>query len=244
MGNMNDNDLKISGSGSSGGGKYNNVIISGSGKISGDLECIDFKTSGSSKVIGNLKAESIKISGSAKIEGDVEVKDIKISGSSHVMGNVKSQCMKINGSMHIDGSLYGEDVSVSGSVSIGENCEAESFNASGDFKIQGSLNAGQVNIKLGGNCTVKEIAGEHIEIRVRPIDNSIFRKVIDKIFNSRGELNTELIEGDDIYIQNTNVKIVRGNNITIGTGCNVGLLEYKGEINVSDESIVTNQNKI
>jgi len=70
-----------------------------------------------------------------------------------------------------------------------------------------------------------------------PIDNSIYRKVIDKIFNSRGELNTELIEGDDIYIQNTNVKIVRGNNITIGTGCNVALIEYKGEINVSDESL-------
>lgn len=244
MGNLSNNDLKISGSGSSGGGKYNNVIISGSGKINGDLECIEFRTSGSSRVIGNVKAESIKISGSSKIEGNVEVKDIKISGSSHVMGDIKSQLIKINGSTHIDGSLYGEEVSVSGSVNIGKNCETECFKASGGFKIQGTLNAGQVIVKLGGNCTVKEIGGEHIEVRVSPIDNSIFRKVIDIFFNSRGELNTELIEGDDIYIQNTNVKIVRGNNITIGTGCNVGLVEYKGEINVSDESIVTDQIKI
>jgi len=93
------------------------------------------------------------------------------------------------------------------------------------------LNAGQVTIKPGGNCIVKEIGDEHIDIRVSPIDNTIFRKVIDKIFNTKAELTTGLIEGDDIYIQNTNVKIVRGNNITVGTGCTIDLLEYKGEIN-------------
>ncbi|WP_298836983.1 polymer-forming cytoskeletal protein [Clostridium sp.] len=243
MENMN-NDLKMSGSGSSGGGKYNNVFISGSGKINGNLDCVYFKTSGSSKVIGNLKAETIKISGSSKIEGNVEVKDIKISGSTHVIGNLKSENISISGSTHIDGNLYAQEVSISGSINIGKNCEAECFNANGGFKIQELLNAGQVTIRLGGNCFVKEIGGEHIDIRVHHIDNSIFRKAIDKIFNTRAELTTDLIEGDDIYLQNTNVNIVRGNNITIGTGCNVGLIEYKGEINISDSSIVKDQKKI
>ena len=244
MEKMNNNDIKINGSGSSGGGKYNSVSINGSGKINGDLECVEFKTNGSSKVAGNLKAESIKISGSAKIEGDVEVGDINISGSSHIVGNVKSKSIKISGSTHIEGSLYGEEVSVAGSVNIGKNCETECFKASGGFKIQGSLNAGQVNIKLGGKCIVKEIGGENIEIKINFFENSLVRKVIDKMFNSRSELTTELIEGDDIYIQNTNVKIVRGDNITVGEGCNIGLLEYKGEINISDASVVKEVNKI
>ncbi|MBU3178002.1 polymer-forming cytoskeletal protein [Clostridium estertheticum] len=242
--NSNNNDLKISGSGSSGGGKYNNVFISGSGKINGDLDCVYFKTSGSSKVIGNLKAETIKISGSSKIEGNVEVKDIKISGSTHVIGNLKSENVSISGSTHIDGNLYAEEVNISGSVNIGKNCEAECFKANGGFKIEELLNAGQVTIRLGGNCFVKEIGGEHIDIKVNLIENSIFKKVIDKIFNSRSELITNLIEGDDIYLQNTNAKIVRGNNITISTGCNIDLIEYKGEINISDSSIVKDQKKI
>ena len=62
------------------------------------------------------------------------------------------------------------------------------------------------------------------------MDNFFFKKVIDKMFNSKGELTTELIEGDEIYLENTNAKIVRGNNITIGEGCNIGLIEYRGEI--------------
>ncbi|MBU3202256.1 polymer-forming cytoskeletal protein [Clostridium estertheticum] len=243
MENMN-NNLKMSGSGISGGGKYNDVFISGSGKITGDLDCVYFKTSGSSKVIGNLKAETIKISGSSKIEGNVEVKDIKISGSTHVIGNLKSENVSISGSTHIDGNLYAQEVNISGSVTIGKNCETECFKANGGFKIQELLNAGQITIRLGGNCFVKEIGGEHIDIRVNPMDNSIFRKAIDKIFNTRAELTTDLIEGDDIYLQNTNVNIVRGNNITIGTGCNIALIEYKGEISVSDSSIVKDQKKI
>jgi cytoskeletal protein CcmA (bactofilin family) len=237
-------DIKIAGSGSSGGGIYNNVIISGSGKINDDLDCVCFKSSGSSKIFGNLKANSIKISGSAQIEGNVEVEDIRISGSSHLLGDVKSQSMRINGSTHIGGSLYAEEVTIQGSARIDKNCEAESFKASGSFKIQGLLNAVQVIIKLGGNCAAKEIGGEHIEVKLNIFDNSFVKKVIDKIFNTRGELTTELIEGDEIYIQNTNAKIVRGNNITIGEGCNIGLIEYKGELIISDESIVKDKKKI
>ena len=244
MEKVNYGDIKISGSGTSGGGRYNEVTISGSGKINGDLECVDFKTSGSSKVIGNLKAETVKVSGSARIEGNVEAVEMKVSGSSHVTGQVKSQVLKISGSTHIEGSLYGEEVTIMGSAHIEKDCEVESFKASGNFKIQGLLNAGQVTINLGGKSSVKEIGGEHIEVKVSIIDNFFFKKAIDKMFNSRGELNTEIIEGDEIYLENTNAKIVRGNKVTIGEGCNIGLIEYSGEINVSNESIVKEQKKI
>lgn len=240
----NGNDIRISGSGTAGGGVYNEVIISGSGKINGNLECVDFKTSGSSKVIGDLKAGTIKISGSARIEGNVEAEEMKVSGSAHVIGQVKCQSIKINGSTHIGGNLYAEEVTIAGSAHIDKNCEAECFKASGSFKIDGLLNAGEVNIRIGGNCNVQEIGGEHIEIRVSPLDNSFFKKVIDRMFNSKGELTTTLIEGDEIYLQNTNAKIVRGNHITIGEGCSIGLVEYSGEIIVSSDSIVGEQKQI
>lgn len=244
MEKVNFGDIKISGSGTSCGGKYNEVSISGSGKINGNLECVDFKTSGSSKVIGDLKAGTIKISGSARVEGNVEVEEMKVSGSAHVTGQIKCQSIKINGSTHIGGNLYAEEVTIAGSAHIEKNCEAECFKASGSFKILGLLNAGEVNIRIGGNCNVQEIGGEHIEVRVSPLDNSIFRKVIDKMFNTKGELTTSLIEGDEIYLQNTNAKIVRGNHITIGEGCNIGLVEYSGEIIVAEGSVVGQQKKV
>lgn len=169
---------------------------------------------------------------------------MRVSGSSHITGQAKCQSLKINGSARIEGSLYGEEVSITGSAHIEKNCEVESFKASGSFKIQGLLNAGQVIINLGGKSSVKEIGGENIEVRASIIDNFFFKKVIDKMFNTKGELSTELIEGDEIYLENTNAKIVRGNNITIGDGCNIGLIEYSGEIKISNESIVKQQQKV
>lgn len=237
-------DIKISGSGTAGGGRYNEVSISGSGEINGDLECIDFKTSGSSKVTGNIKAETIKISGSAKMGGNIEVTEMKVSGSTNVVGQIKSQSIKISGAIHIGESLYGEEVNISGSLYVGKDCEVESFNASGNFRIKGLLNAGEVNINLGGKSSVKEIGGEHIVVKASIMDNFFFKKVIDKIFNTKGELTTELIEGDDIYLENTNAKIVRGNNVTIGEGCNINLIEYRGEIIISSDSIVKDQMKV
>lgn len=237
-------DIKISGSGTAGGGKYNEISISGSGEINGDLECIEFKTSGSSKVAGDLKAESIKVSGSARITGNVEVGGMNVSGSSHVDGQVKSQSIKVSGAIHIGGSLYGEEVNISGSLRVGKDCEVECFNASGSFRIQGLLNAGEIKINLGGKSSVKEIGGENIEVRVGIMDKFFFRKVIDKMFNTKGELTTELIEGDEIYLENTNAKIVRGNNITIGDDCNIDLLEYSGKINISSASIVGEQKQV
>jgi len=237
-------DIKISGAGTAVGGKYNEVGISGSGEINGDVECVEFKTSGSSKVIGALKAETIRISGAAKIQGNVEATEMKVSGSANVEGQVKSQSVKISGVIHIGGSLYGEEVNISGSLHVGKDCEVESFQASGSFRINGLLNAGDIKINLGGKSSVKEIGGEHIEVKGSIIDNFFFKKVIDKMFNSKSELSTDLIEGDEIYLENTSAKIVRGNNVIIGEGCNIGLIEYRGEINVSGESIVREQMKV
>lgn len=244
MENSNYGDIKISGSGTSSGGRYNEVIISGSGKINGDLECVDFKTSGSSKVIGNVKADTVKVSGSARVEGNIEALEMKVSGSSHVTGQVKSKEFKISGSAHIEGSLYGEEITIMGTAHIDKDCEVESFKASGNFKIQGLLNAEQINIRLSGKSSVKEIGGENIEVKVGGIENFFLKKMIDNIFNTRGELTTDLIEGGEIYLENTNAKIVRGNNVTIGDGCNIGIIEYSGEIKVSSESVVKEQKKI
>ena len=70
-------DIKISGSGSAGGGFYDEVKISGSGKITGDLDCNLLKISGSGKIDGNIKAKDIYTSGSFKSIGNVKCNEFK-----------------------------------------------------------------------------------------------------------------------------------------------------------------------
>jgi cytoskeletal protein CcmA (bactofilin family) len=209
-------DMKISGSGKISGGKYNEVKISGSAKVEGDIECYTYKCSGSSSANGNVKAETVGISGSTKITGDVNARKVKISGSSD-----------------IGGGLHTEDIQISGSVSIDGDCEAENFNARGGFKIGGLLNAGNIDIEMYGSCRVKDIGGENIKVRLGK--GHFFVKMLNLFMNSNG-LEANTIEGDDVFLENTTAKIVRGNNVTIGDNCNIETVEYRNEINIDSTS--------
>lgn len=236
-------DLKISGSGMASGGRYNDIKISGSGHITGDVECNDFKTSGSSKTEGSIKAKHIGVSGSSHIIGSVETEEIKISGSVKIDGDVKSANVKISGGAEIEGNLHAEEIDVSGGIKIKNDCEAELFKARGGFSIGGLLNAENVDIRHDGRCTVKEIGGEHIEIRLGN-DWNLLSKVVRYLFTDAGLLETASIEGDDIYLEGTQAKIVRGNKITIGRDCRIDRVEYKDSLNIQDNAAVKEQVKL
>ena len=252
--------LKISGSGSAGGGVYDEVKISGSGKITGNVECNEFHISGSGKVEGNVKAKEFRTSGSSRINGNLEAEDIKISGSSHITGDIKCEEIKVSGSMHIEKSLSGGEISISGSARIDEylrgehvrisggidikgDCESEEFIARGSFQIGGLLNAGSIEIGVAGFCSAREIGGERIEVRELG-STGIWNRIISMFTSHSAGLKTDIIEGDDIFLEYTTAKIVRGNNITIGRGCIIETVEYKEKLDIINEGRVANQVKV
>lgn len=254
-------NLKISGSGSAGGGVYEEVKISGSGKITGDIECNEFHISGSGRVEGNVKTKEFKTSGSSRIDGNMEVGEIRVSGSSNIDGNIKCERISVSGSTQISKDLSGEEIDVSGStqvggsiqsehvkisgnISVGGDLEAEEFIAKGGFKIGGLLNADNIEVGLGGSCSAREIGGERIEVREMHGGVFLLNKLFGFLFNGGLGLKTELIEGDDIYLEYTVAKVVRGNNITIGKGCIIDTVEYKNELKLLEDGKVEKEVKI
>jgi len=241
---MEDNfqDISISGAGKISGGHYKEVKISGAGTVSGDVECASFSTSGASNVNGNVKTKTLDVSGATDIKGNVDAETIKVSGGSDIKGNVTTKTIKISGASKIRGALHAEEVNISGSIEIKEDCEAEIFKSKGAFDIGGLLNAGDIEICIYGRCRVREIGGEKIDIRKG--SGNIFAKMIKYFFVHGEKLITSVIEGDDIYLEATTAKIVRGNNVTIGPDCNIELVEYRGKISVADDSKVNEEKKI
>ena len=227
-------DAKISGAGSLGGGKYRDVKISGAGTVNGNIECNEFSTSGASTVNGNIIAKTIKVSGATDIKGNIEAEEIKVSGGSEFKGNVKTKEIKISGATKIKGSLSAENVDISGSVNINEDCEAETFKAKGGFDIGGLLNADTIEIAIGGRCRVREIGCGKIE--VKKFGGNFLAEVLKYIFIQGDTLVTSVIEGDDIYLESTSAKIVRGNNVTIGPNCNIEVVEYRDTVFVDKGS--------
>lgn len=234
--------LKIYGSGGSSGGVFNDVVIRGSGDVNGDVECDTLKISGSGDINGSVKATFINVSGSGDIEGNIAAEDIVLNGSGNVQGEVTCKTLKIRGSANIGGNVSTEEISIFGSGDINGNCEAEIFNAKGGFDIGGLLNAGEIYIEIGGRCRVKEIGGERIE--VRKASSTGIESLLKAFFMKKGELISDIIEGDDIYLEYTKANVVRGKNIHIGHGCEINKVEYMNEIEISKESIVKDTIKL
>lgn len=220
-------DLIIAGSGSSGGGNFHRVKINGSGEVHGDTECIELKVNGSAKLHGNIQCETASVNGSAAILGNLAAQRLRVQGHADINGDVAGKETRIQGSCKISGSLSGEEIKIEGGSSIGGDCEAEVFLAKGSFTIGGLLNAGQIDIILYGGCRVKEIGGEKINVKKPGIAHKLKRLIFSYIFRLNVDLQADVIEGDEIYLEYTNARIVRGNNVTIGPGCEIEMVEYK-----------------
>lgn len=215
-------DLKINGQSSAAGGIYNDVIINGEGRITGDLDCINLKINGKCDIKGNVKSESVNVNGSNSIKGDLE-----------------AEKAKINGTIDIDGNLSVDKAETYGIINVNGDCNAEIFKIKGTFAIEGLLNAGKLELSLYESSRAREIGGEKITVkRIGGLKGMIMS-------SGRGkELTVETIEGDDVYLENTNAKIVRGNNIELGPGCEIELVEYKDSFKQDEKANVNIHKKI
>ncbi len=236
-------DLQISGYGSVPGGKFKSVRILGRGKITGNLDCEDFVISGSGDVIGALSCKQIIVNGSGDLTGAVTADELKVRGSATFSDKVKASDTSISGSATVKNGLEAQTVKVSGSVKITGDVSAENFSSTGRFEVDGLLNAENVDIHLDWSTSkAKEIGGESITVMNGTKGFSLISIVTFGTHSPR--LEADLIEGERIILENTTAKTVRGTHITIGDGCDIGTVDYKGTYHKSGSARVNEEKKI
>jgi cytoskeletal protein CcmA (bactofilin family) len=231
-------DLSINGLGSSNGGQFNQVTLNGKGTVNSDLDCTDFECNGSGTVNGNVSAATAKISGNGKINGTFESETLSIDGTAKVKNDVIVKNLKISGKASVGGKIKSEEIKVKGRISVGEDCEAETFKAESQFTIGGLLNADLIDITIFSDCKAREIGGQTILIKQKSSLLGFLKPFIQT------QLETELIEGDKIKIENTKASVVRGNNVTIGPNCSIGIVEYSGELSLDEKAVVKEVRKV
>jgi cytoskeletal protein CcmA (bactofilin family) len=226
-------DLVINGSGASNGGQFHLVTINGSGTINTDIECSEFGCNGSGTLNGNVLAERAKVSGHARFRGNIEGQTLTIDGSAKIGKNLSVEKLKVSGKVTVGGSVKCEEINIQGKFTVGGDCEAEIFKAESIFTIGGLLNADQIDINIFGECFAKEIGGQTITVKYK---GSLIGNLFKPVFKT--QLETELVEGDIIELENTVAKIVRGNQVKIGPHCQIGVVEYTGEFSMDKSAVV------
>lgn len=224
----NDTRIHIAGSGAIAGGVYADVHVSGSGRVTSPLESETIRVSGTLTAEAPVKAGSIRVSGAATLADEVEAGTIGVSGTLSCGGGVTVDKLNIAGTLEVAQRLIGGTVEIAGALSVGGDCEVERFKSRGGFEVQGLLSADEIDARMYGRCSAREIGGEHIEIRMakRPL----YKMAAVLGIVNRTALEADTVEGDRVYLENAKVRTVRGREIVLGDECEIDLVEYSGEL--------------
>ncbi len=263
-------NLEIYSVGSQSGGRFAKVLIAGSGKINGDVECDSFELpgagkieggsltvhgpieiNGAGKVEGAVRCGSLEVNGSFKIgkdceiHGDLEVNgsfkveggpcsvggSAEIDGSFAVEGPLNVGKLEADGSVKIEGGIRATEIEVDGVLKSDGAVQAERFRAKGSVSIDGLLNAESVELLLSGEDLIESIGGGSVTVRRGDSSFGLFVR-------KRPHLVTNLIEADEIDLEYTDARTVRGVNVRIGPECVIDRVEYSGSLYVDPNASV------
>jgi cytoskeletal protein CcmA (bactofilin family) len=230
-------NLTINGSGSYGGGSYNKIKIRGDGTITADFDCEVFKTFGSSNALKNGRANRFDVFGETEVRGNLVCNSMKIFGTTEVGGNASIRKAKVWGTLEVGDRFSGEEADIKGSLTCNGDTEFEIFKSTGSFDVKGLLNAGTIEVSLRyGTSSANEVGGDKITVKKK--------SSFIPFGKGEGSLEVKIIEGDDIYLENTKADIVRGKRIRIGSGCEIGLVKYQESFKADTDATVTENRRI
>ena len=242
--------MNISGSGSIAAGEYNEKIsVSGSGRLDGNVRCQSLHCSGSVKGTANVVCiEEVKVSGACKIENSISAQNVYVSGALKVGGDVNADKeIRLSGGISCGGSLKCESFKCSGGLDVGSEIEAEEILISGSIKCRGLMNAEKIEISLENSNTasrVGSIGGG--EVKIYGQKSKMNRMpLLNKLVGHGGNLTVdELIEGDVVALEFVTSPKVTGRVVAIGEGCEVDLVQYSEEIEIHPKAVVGKCEKI
>ena len=217
--------MKISGSGKlSEMSIKDNIVVSGSVKMDGNIECQGFRSSGSTRGVGTLTVHG----------------DVKSSGSFRILGALHG-----DGNAKFSGSTtIGEEIEIkgvlehSGSLRVGNKVEAlQGMRFSGSTKVDDGLNS-EGTIEINGSITVRgDITGNNVFIGTQTSFDLKKRvkhpyKVFGNIFSTNDvEIINTFVQGD---VKGRNVKIGRRTEIT-------GKVYYVDTIEINARATLTHE---
>jgi len=213
-------DLKVVGNSSCAGGQYRRVKITGECAIAGDVECEKLSCTGDAAIHGNLLTGELSMTGDMQITGDVNAKKIRGKGD-----------------LVIDSRICGEEIRFTGNLEVQGDCESGLLEVNGGIQVQGLLSAERLQLRMLGPCQAREIGGGNLDVK-RSI-GTIWKQWFGQ--DSQVVLLAEVIEGDVLNLDYTKAGIVRGKDVVIGQGCEIGRVEYWGSLEVHPEASVKEQ---
>lgn len=226
--------IKILGSGTIPKGTYDVVSVIGEAEGTDEFSVNFLKVIGRLIAYKTVKAEDIKILGEMICNEVCNTNnDLEILGRLTAKSYYKGDTIRVYGQGFFKDSLEFNEIDVLGELEVEKNCKGNKFLSKGKLNINGILSSNLVKINPKGISFIKEINAHDIQIRNKNLFN----------FGDT-EINSDIIYGNKVKLENTNCKLVKGDDVIILGSCNIERVEYNNSIFVSSDSNVREKVKV
>lgn len=230
---MENNDINIEGMGTINQGTYKNIHIEGMGTIQGDIIAENVEIDGKVKALGKINCKEMNTNGFFKVFDDINVEEnCEVDGYLKSTGSINGKYLEVNGRIDVEKKINFDKAEINGELIVLEDCQCGELRLDGRVKIEGLLSGDKLDLNISRFNEIKEIGGEKVTVKKsrNPLKVLLFSK------GRNAKLICEEIEADEIYLENTFCKVVRGKNIEIGPGCNIKRIEYTETLKESGKS--------
>jgi cytoskeletal protein CcmA (bactofilin family) len=160
--------------------------------------------------------EKLAISGGMRCKGDVRCKEFQVSGSSKVSGDVEAEFVKVRGAFDCEGLLNAEEV---------------------EIEYEKGMELGSIG---GSKIVIYKRHGEEKKKKVRlPLFSSLIKRTTVGTVCVKNS-----IEGDEIALEGVVCPSVSGRVVAIGAECEIELVQYSEQVEVSPDAKVGRTERI
>lgn len=239
-----------------GGGKVEgsfcarSVEVDGALRVERDFSAETVEVSGALKVEGSFHAASLEVDGSCKTARDAEITEkLEIDGTFRTEGRLTTGELEVDGTCVAAKGVSARMIHVEGVLKAEADVQTETLYADGALKIDGLLNAETAEIWLKGDSYIESIGGGRVQVRrsTNRFELTIAGISLQGLFGNKKKnchLAADVIEADEIELECTGARIVRGVNVHIGPDCEIERVEYSGTLTTDANTTVREKVKI
>ncbi|TLG74248.1 hypothetical protein [Culicoidibacter larvae] len=232
------NQFIISGKGLIPEGNFDYVKVNGSGKAFKPVTIKLLEINGNLTAMAPIIAEVINITGTGKFR-ELTSEKFSVYGGASIDGPSSIEHLNIRGNFKSTGNISSNRIDVYGKLRCTGEIEAENVMTEGAIVAE-LVNAENITMNVWHRSTISIIQATSIQVFKNPLHK------VSEFFSTRDGfcLVVNEIEADRISLVATKAQIVRGEDVTIGEGCNIELVEYTGTLTVAPGAIVKSQVKV
>ena len=204
------------------------VSVKGLGQFV-DVFAREFHVSGSAKVSGNIDVSEMEVSGAASVEGNVKVSgELDISGYLLTGGRVVSNSVDLAGRLEAE-EIKSKKIDCSGWLNINRNIMAESVDIDGRIDCE-IVDCGSIDINIGSTSG---------KIGILKCDRVTITRQWRRFHSASIEIDEITCRTADL--EGVKAKKIVGEDIILGDGCEVDYVEA-GTLKLSENAVVRKKN--